>query len=312
MHRVDVVIRTRANVERCRSLLRAIGSVLGQDGIAATPIVVVNGDCADSVTLERVAAMAGVRLLLTEGDLKAAMLRGVSAVTTDGFAFLDDDDEYLPGGLAALAAALAASPAADLVVSNGYTQTANGLRRQAIADVLAVRANPLDALLRFNWLYNCGSLYRTTSFPEEWFVEAPSPMFFEWTWIAYKSALAMNISLIDDFTFLYNDTPCSLSKSIDMIRQEESFIERISLMPLPQHHRRLLQRKRSMALHALSDHFRLHGNAAMAWAYHCRSLVRPGGWRHLPYTRHLLAPDFLRRAATATARNGVVAIDREG
>lgn len=286
MERLDVIIRTRAEATRRHSLLRAIDSLMYQRGIAVTPIVIVNGDRWDGCLVNQLQSMRALRTYRIKGNLAEALLHGVASVAAAQFAFLDDDDEYLPDSLMAAVEMFLEAPDVDLVVTNGIVRYSNGAMRPAIDQPGKVRADPLTALSTANWLFNCGSLYRRTSFSPQWFSAVPT--LFEWTWIAYKACLNKNIAFSKDFTYIYHDSDETLSKSDAMIEAEDAALACIMHFDLPPNVRTMVRRKHSAALHAISDHFRRSGEIGLALRYHWRSLLGPQGWRYLPYSRHLV------------------------
>jgi glycosyltransferase involved in cell wall biosynthesis len=115
-----------------RFLRACIESVLRQED--AGPIEILVGDDGSTDDSVAVAEACGpaVRVLRHPGGRN----RGVSATRNlciraarhPLIAFLDADDLWLPGHLAALQAALAAHPAAGLAYDNGYYMTADGGR----------------------------------------------------------------------------------------------------------------------------------------------------------------------------------------
>src|SRR5579872_6062190 len=124
---ISVIMPTTALTARGKSLLRAIDGVLSQEGVTAIPVVVVNGRNRDPQLVKEIEKRAGVKLVLQEeGDLPKALRVGRAAVETPWFAELDDDDELLPGGLAARLQVLRERPECGAVVSNGYLRSSLG------------------------------------------------------------------------------------------------------------------------------------------------------------------------------------------
>src|SRR5262249_54630391 len=118
---IDVIIPTLCDSKRGPLLLRAIDSVVSQEGVAAVPIVVVNGARFDPVFIERLKARTDIRLIqIAEPSLFRARRVAFEAVRSTYFAILDDDDIFLPGALAKRLAALRADPTKDWVVTNGF------------------------------------------------------------------------------------------------------------------------------------------------------------------------------------------------
>jgi glycosyltransferase involved in cell wall biosynthesis len=101
---VTVVIPT---FDRAALLPRAIDSVLAQQGVDWELIVVDDGSTdGTAAALERYADPRLRVLRLPHGGVSAARNAGAAAGTAPWLAFLDSDDEWLPGKLAAQAAHL--------------------------------------------------------------------------------------------------------------------------------------------------------------------------------------------------------------
>ncbi|MBK8175963.1 MAG: glycosyltransferase family 2 protein [Rhodospirillales bacterium] len=283
---VEVIIRTLAEAGRRTSLINAIDSLMRGQRCRVRPIIVINGDRFDAAVIAAVRQIAGVHVVHIVGGLQRALIAGRSAVSAPYFAFLDDDDAYLPNGVDAMLAAIEAQPEADAVVTNGYLSSVDGRQQPIISDVDAVGRAPLAALRQANWLYPSGTIFRSIAFPVDWFGDIP-PLF-EWTWIAYKASLSKKVRFSPQFSYRYNDTPHSLSKSFEMLVYEDDFLRELETLPLPREERRSLRRKHGAALHAISDECRRRGKRRLAAVYHVHSLLKPGGCRYLPYTRHLL------------------------
>jgi glycosyltransferase involved in cell wall biosynthesis len=98
---VTVLIPVRNRAERLR---RALASVAAQTLTPAGVLVV--DDASDDADVGRVARAAGARVLRLEHQHGAARARnaGLLEVATPWVAFLDSDDEWLPGHLEALVA----------------------------------------------------------------------------------------------------------------------------------------------------------------------------------------------------------------
>lgn len=287
---VDVIIRTLAERERGAALLRALDSLLCRQSSTVRPIVVMNGNRCDPALVDRISSMPGVLATRAPGALRSAFFVGRERVSSEFFAFLDDDDEYLPSALDRMQEIIAGEDDVDLLVMNGYRLGEGGARTLVFDNAEAIATAPLRALLVKNWLYNCGTLYRSDSFPSAWFEDLPDPMLFEWTWIACKAATEKTIRFRNEPAFNYHNTPGSLSKTWDMALAEEGILRALETIMKDRPEKRLLRVKRGQALHAASDLLRQDGRLREAWVYHLHSLRQPHGWRYLPYSRHLLAP----------------------
>lgn len=283
---VTVVIPTLAETKRAEGLRRAVASVLAQEGCVARPLLVVNGDRFDPALVEEWKAHPEVRLHYESiGSAPLASKIGRSLVNTDFFAFLDDDDEYLPHALVARLSALRTDSRLAVVVGNGYRY--EGKARLASAWNLREAAhNPFAALLANNWLTSCGGLYRSSLVDETFFADTPAYM--EWTYLAYKLCVNYEIGFVDNPGYIIHDTPDSLSKSLDYGRAYLAVLTRILELPLPTDAHRALRGKYGAALHDLSASCLNQGERWQAFIYHCRSLLQPEGLRFLLYGRRFL------------------------
>ena len=119
----------------------AVASVRGQVGALASCIVVDDGSTDDTAA---VAASLGVPLLRQRNaGVSAARNAGLAAARSDFVAFLDADDELLPGAIAAEVAAFQGHPGAAAVVGRCQSIDADGR-------LLPARHHDVDA----------GNLYR--------------------------------------------------------------------------------------------------------------------------------------------------------
>ena len=76
-------------------------------------------------------------------------------------------------------------------------------------------------------------------------------------------------------------------------------MERLLELELPRDVRAAVGEHLTAGLHSASEWERRDGNYLAAWRWHLRCLARPGGWRYLTYTRHLLVGPPRRLAAAA-------------
>ena len=112
--RISVVIAT---YNRAALVRRAINSVLSQ-GVADLDVVVVDDGSTDDTDSAVRSFGAPVRYVRRDnGERGAARNTGIAAADGDVIAFLDSDDEWLPGHLSRITAAFAATADAGLVYS---------------------------------------------------------------------------------------------------------------------------------------------------------------------------------------------------
>jgi hypothetical protein len=290
------IIATLARAERAPSLRRAIASVLDTNASMPTVIVVVNGAVFDPQLVLELENRQDVRVLrVAQPSLANAILEGRAAVQTAFFGFLDDDDEYLPSAIDLRLKKFADNPDADFVVTNGFRRS-GGRQTKAAQFLGSVEMDPLASLFRENWLASCNCLFRTESVPLALFEDNHDYM--EWTWLAFRLVSAgLKVRVIDEPTFVINDTPTSASKSPACLESTISLYQRLLARPQRPDIKATLKRRLSTAYHCLSDHQMEQGPLSQAWRHHFRSLVEPGGWRYLTFSARLLAASVGLRAS---------------
>lgn len=285
---ISIIIPTLAAASRQVQLERAICSIQAASLQPVQVIVCVNGNRWEPGVLAGLAKMAGVEVhRLPEPSLPRAITYGRSCVETEFFGFLDDDDELLPNALDARLRVLRSCPDSDLVACNGIRCTAAG-ETQMLQDLAAVPGDPLKALFERNWLPSCGALYRSATVGSAYFTNIHP--YAEWTWLAYRLGLeGKRVAVLDQPTFVVNDTPGSLSKSTAYRSAYLDLYRRMLACDPPPVIRKILRRRVTDALHDLSDDRLAAGDLAKAMHLHLQCLVQPGGFRYLSYTRHVLA-----------------------
>ena len=131
---ISVVLAT---YNRRHSLARAIASVQAQDGVRFELIVV--DDASSDDTLAYLATLADPRIRTITRDRNrgpsAARNSGLAAARADIVAFLDSDDAYRPGRLAAPLAAFAADTGLVATLSSAVKHDRSGAREAIIPAV---------------------------------------------------------------------------------------------------------------------------------------------------------------------------------
>jgi glycosyltransferase involved in cell wall biosynthesis len=285
MVKISVIIPTTCETRRAASLQRAIDSVLAQRDVELELIVVVNGKRFDPERLAALQADPSLKAVYIETPSPSVACRhGRSLASGEFFAFLDDDDEYLPGGLATRAAAIQSDATIDIVVTNGYS---GGADRLHLTRTAGIESNPLAAMLEENWMASCGTLLRRSTCGDEFFADLPKYM--EWTLLAFRMLCAgKRVRFVDRPTYRINDTPMSASKSREYRIATAGVIERLLALQLPADIRRGLRRRLLAARHDLSVMNLEEGDRAAAWKLHLQSLAGLDGLRYLTYTRRLV------------------------
>jgi glycosyltransferase involved in cell wall biosynthesis len=290
---VSVIIPTACRTERAAAIRRAIESVLTQENVDLELIVIVNGPTYDRHLRHELEANPALRVAyLPEPNLPAAIRHGRSMVTRPFFAFLDDDDEYLPGALETRAAEMLAHPRVDVVATNGFWGPD---KSPYIKHTDGVEVDPLKALLKGNWLGSCGGLFRSATVCQEYF--DGRTRHYEWTMLAFRLALTGHwVRFLDVPTYIMNDSPESLSRSDAYAKAEPAFLNSLLGFDLEARYRRQIRKKYLQSLHSLAVRALTAGRIGEAWGYHARSLMGWKGFRYVVFTRHLVGPT-LRRVA---------------
>jgi len=286
--KVTVIIPTLCETSRKDGLLAAIDSIREQQDVQADILVVVNGKRFDPALMNELKARPDIQVKYQEeGSLPKALARGRSEVKTDYFCFLDDDDRLLPHSIALRLNTLEQNQNIDLAVTNGYNlyQQRQEIR---VKHGNSINESPLMAMVKGNWLASCGGLFRTSTVSSTYFENLIK--YYEWTLIGFRICLERKVAFIDQPTFVINDTPNSLSKSSEFVLSDEKVIELMLQYDIPNEIRKALKQKLTGTLHSISDHLRMSGQIKRAWHYHIKTLLSPGGFIYLPYTRRLLFP----------------------
>ena len=283
---VSIFIPTCANASRAPFLYRALSSLLsGQDGLVL-PLVAVNGPSYMPEVLDELRSRRDIRCLHIErAGTTGARLAAREAVDTEFFGILDDDDEYLPGGILTQVQPMLMNPAIDAVITNGY-RCENGEDSIHFPAFSAFHRNPLSSLMKSSWLNSGSILCRTESVPPS-YLDLPDSM--ELTYMALKLALTKRLHFINEPTYRWHrDAPEQLSRTKRYMQGAPDGIRRMIALNPPARIQRRLARKYAASLHSLSDWERTDGNYVAAWMYHMKSLLAPSGSRYLTYSRHLM------------------------
>lgn len=286
---VSVIVPTQGDLVRRYSLERAICSIRSSSNLSICIIVVVNGNKFDPDVCTWLKAQPDVRFEYIETpSLPEACLRGRELVETEFFSFLDDDDIYLVNATDIKLDAIRKAPDSKLVITNGY-RCIEGKDYLFYCNMIDVQENPLRMLFVANWLTSCNALFRTNSFPVQFFRNYHK--YAEWTWIAFCMAMdGLCLLVVDEPTFRIYDTPGSLSKSDEYLNSILILYKRmLELSPPEPIHTIIVKRERDH-YHHLSSIALEKNDLVMAWKAHLKSILCSGGWQYCSYTRHLLNP----------------------
>lgn len=280
---VSVIIPTTCELRRKESLERAINSVVRQNMGEIEVIVVVNGKRFDPELFAQLKADARLKVYYQEeGSLPAALRFGRTLVTRDFFSFLDDDDEYFPEALQIRLAPLMEDHSLDVVVTNGYMMEA-GVWQLRVRQPHTINREPLEALIKENWLASCGGLFRSATIMADYF--DGHTKYFEWTLLAFRMVLSeRKIIFIEAPTYCINETPQSLSKSREYHQSLIGFIHYLMTLDTSPRVLKALKYKLAAAWHGASEDYLAAGEKTQAWRCHIKSLLHRGGLRYLGYS----------------------------
>lgn len=289
MRDVTIIIPTLGLMERGPEIKRAVDSVLSQTGVEIRVLIVVNGNRSHPDVLRQFDGMDRVRVMhIPEPHLSLARLAGLDATETTYFGFLDDDDSILPEGIAPRVDAFEQDDSLAAVITNGYLEDRDG-RAILYNDFLRYPDDPVRALIEFNWLASCGGLFRRAVIDRNIFTDLPKSM--EMTLIAFRLAARHPILRIDVPTYvLHHHEHDRLSAAAHYKDNGIVALEAIYNQLDRQDIRRRIAERIGDAAHDLSVRALEQGQRGEAWRLHAKSLLAPGGFKYLSFTRHLLNP----------------------
>lgn len=299
---LDVVVRTLADAQRSELLFRALDSIQNQKGIAARPIVVVNGQRFDPATLAALKERPGILLHQEQqASMKVARAAGRNLVTAPFFSYLDDDDELIAGSLLEPMRWLDGHPDCDVMICNGYFVKVDGSLSELIHITDHVRTGqPALSLLDDCWLQQGAFIFRTSSIPPAMLDADWSNM--EWTHLAFElCAERKRLHFMDVPTMRYYDTPGSMSKLMRHHEAEQELLKGVWCDDrFDSDVRREVGRKYLRTLHNLAMTYWQHGHRLRAWRCHLGSLRPPYTFEYLLFSRKLLWPFARHKRETVT------------
>ena len=284
---VAVIIPTTVEVSRKHALIDAIESVRQQRSVKAIPLLIANGKRYDPELFTTLKQRRDLRFVyIQEGSLPQAIATGRKMVDTPFFAFLDDDDRYLPNALSLRLTPLLSDSSVDVVITTGYLANGHDSRRLHIEGIDQCQVDPLAAIAQRNWLASCGGLYRSSGVGAEYFDDLPK--YREWTAVAFRLALHQKtLRFLATPTYQVNDSTASLSKSEGYLLGGTQLIATMLTCKLPREVSRRLRKKYANSLHEISDYYRQQGDLKKAWCYHLKCLTVAGGLKYWSYVRKL-------------------------
>lgn len=259
----------------------------------ARVIVAVNGNAYSSLTVDRLKADRSLIVLqLEEGNVAAARMAGLEVATTPFVCFLDDDDEFLPGGIEVRLHSIRQDD--DVLVTNGYLRDGSNERSLVSIPASEINEDPIGSFLQQNWLASPAGIFRRTAVSSNLFNIRNK--YFEWTWLFFALHISgIRVRYIDERTYRkYEDHGLCTSRSAEYIAAQAPFLRSLMAFPLTNDQLCALRRKYQAALNTDSVAAMRAGDFKSAWVAHARCLAA-GGWRYSAYTRHLINPRIILR-----------------
>lgn len=293
---VSVIVPTMALPVRSGLIRRALASVLSQAGVRPVPVVVVNGGSFDPGLVAELEQDARIRLVRrAKAGLPEALAAGLDAVDTEWVSALDDDDRLLPGALARRVAEFAGDPILDVVVTGGLRSVA-GIEELHRVDAEAVNRDPVRAFFERPWLLP-GSWLARTSAVQPWLFDGMA-RHLECAFLALRFGTQCRMRYLAEPTVVWHlDSPESASRSPAYGAGQYDAVRALRRLPLPPEAQRRLAVHARLAAHQASGAALRRGDLREAWRLHFLTLRSRGGWRHLPFARHLLAATLGRAQA---------------
>jgi glycosyltransferase involved in cell wall biosynthesis len=233
--------------------------------------------------------MPDIRVIYQEeGNLPNALRRGRENVHTEYFGFLDDDDIYTAKAIEIRISPMLSDVNIDFVATNGIYRRGDECTVPQ-RDGEAINRDPLEEMTKGNWLASCGGLYRTATIVAKDFHLGTAGL--EWTYLAYwlissgRKLLYLNVQ-----TYIVNDTPESLSKSQDYYKKCLLVMQRVALLETGANINANVRKAIGAQHHAIADRELRSNNFLSAFLHHLNSLRAPGGFRHIPFSRHFFFP----------------------
>jgi hypothetical protein len=274
---------------RPREAERAIASVLQQPAGTTVPLVVINGDRYDRDWARALCKRCRAYIVPSAGVSNARAI-GVRLVETECFAFLDDDDEFLP--TAADVWTRAFQDGHDWVATNGFKETAGEL--SPLFDFSVHSDDPAVDLLNSVWLCSASAAYRADRVLPSVFEDLGN--FLEITQFGLRLTERFRVNRVDEPTCVIHAT------SRQRASQSRQYLHAIPEALAAMHSecsradlREILARSRTLALHDCSDAALRAGRLREAWDWHLKSLRSPGGWKHWAYMRRLMIRSLVSR-----------------
>lgn len=255
------------------------------DGLDYTIIVVANGARVSPAVLAWLETRSDVRLArLKTGSYPLARRFGAELAESEFLTFLDDDDEMLPGTLAAKVAYLREHPTVDVLVTDGLR-----VNHTSVTKIFPPRderrEDLIEMLMCVGWSA-CAMTLRTQKVG----LAAFDPQFrhLEWTLTTLELARHHQFAFMDEPTYrYYEDTPNSLSKSAEKYIAPPELWGRLKKSYAGTRYEAAVRRRYGSVCHNAAWQYAQQGLVRDAWRLHAESLRSPGGMSYALFSGKL-------------------------
>lgn len=297
-----VIIPTVATTERGDYLHRAIESVISQREVRAVPLVVANGTNCDPSILESLRHNNKIRFAyINEASMPKALLTGREMVDTPYFSELDDDDILLPDALKIRLNIMQHNPDTDVVITSGYISNGN----KKIINIVGyseIQSNPMQMLLKINWLLPGSALFRTDTVTQDFF--AGMPKFLEWTYLAVRLSSSTKISFVNTPTLVhYTHHSFSIWNSRECIINKPNALKQILQLELPIEIKHYFKMALASANYIVFRIYLKDHEYRFAWSLLRECLKSKAGWM---FAFNLIHSKFLRVSGRFFRRYSVI------
>lgn len=260
------------------------------DGLDYSILIVANGPGVSDGVLQWLTTRPDVRIVrLKTGSHPLARRVGAELADGEFVAFLDDDDELMPGTLGRKVAFFRAHPDVEVLVTDGLRVTASTETR-IFPLPEARRTDLVETMMHAGWGASSLTLRR-----QRVDLSALDPVLghMEWTLATLVLARHHRFGFLDEPTYRYYETtPDSLSKSVEHHLAAPRVWRRLSKIYAGTRYEVDVRRRYGAVCHnAAWDSARL-GRMGDAWRLHAASLCSPGGLAFVTFSARLLLASF--------------------
>jgi glycosyltransferase involved in cell wall biosynthesis len=282
-----VVIASLCDDARETLLKRACDSVRVAAGDHDYSIIVVaNGARVKPSVLDWLASRSDVRVIRLRSS-SHPLARRVGAEMADGefLAFLDDDDELMPGTLVRKVAYFREHPEVDVLFTDGLRVNGSTVTN-IFPPAAARRADLVETMMRTGW-GACALTLRTQNIDLSALDAELGHM--EWTLTTLELVRRYKFGFLDEPTYRYNeDTPNSVSKRAEHHLAAPEVWRRLSRSYAGTRYEALVRRRYGTVCHHVARECARRGHMRDAWRLHAESLQSPRGLAYVPFSATLL------------------------